>query len=333
MSGRRTNLALMALLAVAVATGVLAWGIGTSATGPIVVAHGVAGFAIVALAPWKTAIARRGLRRRRQGHGTSIVLAGLVVACVVTGLLHASGLVDARGPTSPLGIHVATGLGTIVAAIAHVVQRPVKPRAVDLTRRNLVRAGALAAGAGVAFIGFEGLLRVGGVRGAERRFTGSHEGGSLDPGRMPVTQWFDDTVPLIEGPAWRLRIADGARDRSLPLERLTPEHGMRATLDCTGGWFAEQDWEGIRLDRLIGAADGRSLFVVSATGYGRRFPLDDASSMLLATRVGGDVLSAGHGFPARIVAPGRRGFWWVKWVTEIRVDDTPWWWQPPFPVT
>jgi len=166
MSGRRTNLALMALLAVAVATGVLAWGIGTSATGPIVVAHGVAGFAIVALAPWKTAIARRGLRRRRQGHGTSIVLAGLVVACVVTGLLHASGLVDARGPTSPLGIHVATGLGTIVAAIAHVVQRPVKPRAVDLTRRNLVRAGALAAGAGVAFIGFEGLLRVGGARGA-----------------------------------------------------------------------------------------------------------------------------------------------------------------------
>jgi hypothetical protein len=41
----------------------------------------------------------------------------------------------------------------------------------------------------------------------------------------------------------------------------------------------------------------------------------------------------GHGAPARLVVPGRRGYWWVKWVTAIDVDDTPWWWQPPFPVT
>ena len=41
----------------------------------------------------------------------------------------------------------------------------------------------------------------------------------------------------------------------------------------------------------------------------------------------------GHGAPARLVVSGRRGYWWVKWVTAIDVDDTPWWWQPPFPVT
>ena len=44
-------------------------------------------------------------------------------------------------------------------------------------------------------------------------------------------------------------------------------------------------------------------------------------------------LSVGHGFPARLVAPGRRGFWWVKWVDRIELQTTPWWWQPPFPVT
>jgi DMSO/TMAO reductase YedYZ molybdopterin-dependent catalytic subunit len=48
--------------------------------------------------------------------------------------------------------------------------------------------------------------------------------------------------------------------------------------------------------------------------------------------VGGRPLSVGHGFPARLVAPGRRGFWWVKWVSEIDVDDSPWWWQPPLPL-
>ena len=37
-------------------------------------------------------------------------------------------------------------------------------------------------------------------------------------------------------------------------------------------------------------------------------------------------------FPARIVAPGRRGFWWVKWISEIAVSSVPWWWQPPFPL-
>jgi DMSO/TMAO reductase YedYZ molybdopterin-dependent catalytic subunit len=34
-----------------------------------------------------------------------------------------------------------------------------------------------------------------------------------------------------------------------------------------------------------------------------------------------------------LVVPGRRGFWWVKWVTAVDVNDEPWWWQPPFPLT
>jgi DMSO/TMAO reductase YedYZ molybdopterin-dependent catalytic subunit len=44
-------------------------------------------------------------------------------------------------------------------------------------------------------------------------------------------------------------------------------------------------------------------------------------------------LTAGHGFPVRIVAPGRRGFWWVKWVDRIAIEDVPWWRQWLFPPT
>ena len=70
----------------------------------------------------------------------------------------------------------------------------------------------------------------------------------------------------------------------------------------------------------------------SVTGYGRRFPLDEAGDLLLATRVEGETLSAGHGFPLRLVAPGRRGYDWVKWVAELEVSRDPAWLQPPLPL-
>jgi len=82
-----------------------------------------------------------------------------------------------------------------------------------------------------------------------------------------------------------------------------------------------------------GASRSRSVLVVSSTGYARRFPLGDAPHLWLATHAGGLPLSAGHGAPLRLVAPGRRGFWWVKWVARVEVSETPWWWQPPFPLT
>jgi hypothetical protein len=47
----------------------------------------------------------------------------------------------------------------------------------------------------------------------------------------------------------------------------------------------------------------------------------------------GAPLSAGHGYPLRLAAPGQRGYWRVKWVDRIELQATPWWWQPAFPVT
>ena len=98
---------------------------------------------------------------------------------------------------------------------------------------------------------------------------------------------------------------------------------MTATLDCTGGFYSTQRWRGTRLDRLLGDAPGSHVRVISHTGYRWSFDRHDARELLLATHVGDEPLSHGHGAPVRLVAPGRRGFIWVKWVTRIELHDEP----------
>jgi len=332
VAGRRTNLALLALLVLAFVTGLVSWLVGSALVRWVVIAHGIVGLGIVVLAPWKRTIARRGLARRRPGRGTAIALAVLIVSSIVAAIIHVTGIVRSVGTFSPLGIHVATAVAAIAVGVAHILQRPVRPRMTDLSRRNLLRSGAILGAGAAGWLALAGVLRATGARGAGRRMTGSFETGSGVPTGMPVTQWLHDSVQELDPASWRLHVLDGAR--TYPVDELARfGDTLRATLDCTGGWFAEQEWRGARLDRLLDGAVGESIVVRSVTGYSRRFPRSDASALLLATHVGGAPLSAGHGAPARLVAPGHRGFWWVKWVAAIDVSDEPWWWQPPFPLT
>jgi DMSO/TMAO reductase YedYZ molybdopterin-dependent catalytic subunit len=335
VAGRRTNLALLALLTAALATGGLAYGIGTGAVRVALVGHAVTGLGILLLAPWKSIIARRGLRRRRPGSWASVGLTVLVAVTVLFGLLHSTGLVVDLGPVTAMQVHVGAALLSVPLAMWHVVARRVRPRRTDLSRRSLLRAGALAGGAGVAYAATEGVVRLTSLPGADRRFTGSYERGSFDPASMPVTQWLDDAVPDVDAATWRLVVRTGDQERAWRLEELeTFQDRVRATIDCTGGWYAVQDWEGAWLSRLVpDAGEARSVIVRSVTGYPRRFPVRDLGRLLVATRVGGRPLDPGHGRPARIVAPGRRGFWWVKWIDTIEVSSAPWWWQWPFPLS
>ncbi|MEX2421868.1 MAG: molybdopterin-dependent oxidoreductase [Actinomycetota bacterium] len=331
-AGRGTNLTLLVLLVTALLTGALAFANGGDWAGWALAAHGAAGLGILLLAPWKSVVSARGLRRSRPGAPASVALVVLILLTIVSGLGHATGL---WASLLAMQVHVGAALTAIPLAIWHVVARPVRARRSDLSRRTLVRAGVIAGGAVAAFGAVEAVVRVTGLPGSDRRATGSYEAGSFEPAEMPVTQWLDDAPPAIDAAAWHLEVRTPSGTRAWTYDELLPfDDRMRAILDCTGGWFAEQEWSGIRLDRLLGGVeDVRSVVAVSAMAYNRRFPVSDAGSMLLATRVGGRPLSQGHGFPARIVAPGRRGFWWVKWVERLETSGTPWWWQSPFPLT
>ena len=332
MAGRRTNLALAVLLAIALVTGVVAFAVGTGSARPILVLHGVAALSIVLLMPWKSVIARRGIRRKREGNALSTVLAVLTVVALISGIAHSVFNVESVGPLAIMQIHVTAAVGALVLGAAHVRQRPQRIHRSDLSRRNFLRTGSLAAAALVGYFAVEGAVGAAGLPGASRRFTGSHERGSFDPASMPVTSWINDTAPT-RGAVAGLTIETPNGTTGWALEDLAAfDDAVTATLDCTGGWHATQDWSGVRLERLLDRS-GSSVRVVSATGYERRFAMGDVGDLLLASHAGAAPLSPGHGAPLRLVAPGRRGFWWVKWVDRVIVDDRPAWWQPPFPLT
>ena len=63
--------------------------------------------------------------------------------------------------------------------------------------------------------------------------------------------------------------------------------------------------------------------MISHTGYRWSFEAEDARRCLLATHVGAEPLTHGHGAPVRLVAPGRRGFQWVKWVVRVELHGGP----------
>src|ERR1700736_1734845 len=340
---RWTNLALFVLLGLAFTTGWVAFFYGTAPSRASLIIHATSGYAIIALTPWKAVIAAHGIQRRRPGWWASLVFTLLVVASVLAGILHSSGLLVAVGPISAMEVHVGGALVAIPFAAWHVIARRIPVRAVDLSRRSLLRAGALLTGAGLAYAAGEGAVRLLSLPGSLRRFTGSYEYGSLQPAQLPVTQWIADPVPVVDAATWRLTVQAGDAIRRWTYgELLAFDDRVRATLDCTGGFYSTQDWSGGWLSRLLnsspsllageGRGGGSSIHVRSLTGYDRRFPAGDADRLLLATRLGGSPLDPGHGFPVRLGGPDRRGYWWVKWVTTITIDELPVWWQLPFPI-
>ena len=316
-------------------TGWVAFGLeGWPESRVVSVVHGVLGLGILVLTPWKAVIVRRGLRRRRR-HAVAVAFALVVAVSLLAGVVHATlGPLEVAGLTA-LTVHVAVAVVAVPLAVIHVVRRRQRPRATDLSRRTALRAIAIGGAAALAYAAQESVTSVAGLAGARRRGTGSYEVGSGQQSTMPVTQWFTDEVPRIDPAAYELQI--GRPDQ--PTLRLS--HGdllamtsatQSAVLDCTGGWWAEQLWRGVRLDTLLGTATHGSIAVRSVTGYTRHFPPGDAATLLLATHVGGAPISPGHGGPVRLVAPGRRGFWWVKWVDQVSLEPQPWWSQSPFPL-
>ena len=301
--------------------------------------HRVAGYGIVAVLVWKAVNVLWSWKRPRAGpvRTASLLLTALLVATLALGIAWSF-----AGPYrwwifSGVSWHIYTGAAIVPLLIWHswhLARRA--PIGFWVERRQFLRVAGLAA---AGFIGWqltEGVIRAADLSGQLRRFTGSYEAGSFTGNDFPRVSWLDDAPGRIDAAVWTLEVhGDAVRRLTLTGGDLANDGQVTATLDCTGGWHSTQEWRGTPLADILDVAgpseSARSVAVRSITGYYRRFSLSDARGFLLATHVGDEPLSHGHGAPLRLVAPGRRGFEWVKWVTEIEISGAPGWWQLPLP--
>ncbi|MFL5664073.1 MAG: molybdopterin-dependent oxidoreductase [Ktedonobacteraceae bacterium] len=333
MSPRLTDWNLALAAALAFTTGVVSLISGHPQEWFIFVLHGIAGFWILPLLWGKLRrVWPRLIHPQRWDRRTVF---GLLALLLVT-LALASGIWWVGGGDlyfvgfNLLNWHIILGFVITAAIVTHMFARAKRLRKRDIVgRRRVLHFSALLLGSVAIWPTQQLAERVLDLPGARRRFTGSYESSSYAGNAFPTSSWVSDAPHPIDEQTWRLSLGGAiTTPRNFSYDELVAAQDTEeATLDCTGGFFSTQHWRGIRVGHLLDHAalhtDARYVSFVSVTSYRWSLPMEEARAALLATHIDEDPLSHEHGFPLRLVAPGRRGLEWVKWITRIEVLTAP----------
>ena len=336
-----SNSLLLAFLAVEAVTGFFSLTAGGRPdNAAFIIIHRVAGYGILFILAWKLRLVFSSLKypRSKTPRYASIFLMVVLLATLGTGFAWSLAGPYSFSLFSGVSWHINLGVLLVPVFIWHAIyQTRGFPLSFWADRRSFLRLSAAAVAGLAAWQLSELGTRVSRASDSENRFTGSYEAKSFSGNDFPRTSWLNDSPRPVGLDGWALEISgETGRTLSLSYDDLDGSAETIATLDCTGGWYSTQVWTGTPVADLLERAElldsAASVTFTSVTGYYRRFSLDEARRYLLATRVGGERLSHSHGFPVRLVAPGKRGFEWVKWIDHIEVNDTSKWLQPPLPV-
>lgn len=326
MTSRVTDWTLAACVGVALATGVASLDAGRPELWWVFALHGIVGLALALFLIGKLRrVLPRLTHRRFWDGGTLVGVATTLVVLITLGSgvwWVAGGVFDALG-FALLNWHIALGFTLVALTGLHMLARAKPLRSRDLTgRRQALRWLGLA---GVGAVLWPVQQR---IAGSARRFTGSRTVGDFAGNAFPATSWVADQPRPLDLSTYMLTVTGYVTPPfTLPYAEIASTDTLTAALDCTGGFASTQQWHGTRVGTLLDRAgmqgDTGWVRFRSVTGYRWCLPMTEARDALLATHVGDEPLSHAHGAPVRLVAPGRRGFQWVKWIVAIEVLTAP----------
>lgn len=148
--------------------------------------------------------------------------------------------------------------------------------------------------------------------------------------------------PRVDSSGWSLEIG-GLVERPLSLsytDMLLPEsREFVATLECIsnevgGPYIGNAVWEGFPLSALLDRAGLRpgivDLEIHAADGYIESLPIEKSmDDVMVVHSMNREPLTYAHGYPVRLIVPGRYGKKNVKWVTALNAvpEDIKGYWQ------
>jgi len=104
-------------------------------------------------------------------------------------------------------------------------------------------------------------------------------------------------------------------------------HERVATLDCEEGWGVTLLWEGVLVRDVLDAAgvlpEAEIVIFHSVDGYSTSLLIDYLydNDIIMAYKMNGVFLPPELGYPFQVVAEGKWGYKWIKWVDEIELSD------------
>ncbi|OII15290.1 molybdopterin-dependent oxidoreductase [Curtobacterium sp. MCBA15_008] len=162
------------------------------------------------------------------------------------------------------------------------------------------------------------------VFGARQRHRG--------PNDLPVNRTARAAGVLATATAadWSLTVVGRDVTRSFSRVELVALGTAEAELpiSCVEGWSQMATWKGVRMRDLLAAVQaepGSQVRVTSLEQHGGYRVMDmgpeyaEDPTTLIALELNGQKLDLDHGFPARIIAPGRPGVLQTKWIEKIEV--------------
>nr|WP_243845508.1 molybdopterin-dependent oxidoreductase [Microbacterium halimionae] len=151
------------------------------------------------------------------------------------------------------------------------------------------------------------------------------------PQSLPVNRTAAEAGVLdsARSPSWRLTITGATKSIELSREDLLSMNQTTVELPiaCVEGWSQQATWRGVRLKDLLELVDERNVDVrleslqvrgaFATTTMQAAYVADPTT--LAALFLGDEPLDIDHGYPLRVIAPGRPGVLQTKWLSRIEV--------------